>query len=283
MTRCVQIVCNPTSGSYAAARIEALTAAWVRAGYTTLVTESSPKHSFALNAAAKLLCVAGGDGTVRHVVAEIISNQHVPPLCVFPMGTINLIARELDYPHQPDAFVSRVLQGIVLGLVPARLNDTLFMVCASIGPDSLAVASVSDSLKRRIGRLAYGAALLRLVFTWPRPRLSVMTPDQSFDCEAIYIAKGRYFAGPWSFAPYARMEDPLQHVVALRTARRRDFLAFMVSLVLRRVDRLENVIHITCTELEINSNQNWPVQADGDLVDQLPVSLGISADRIKLQ
>ena len=156
------------------------------------------------------------------------------------------------------------------------IGDGYFFACAGVGPDSLAVARVSARLKRAIGRLAYGAAFLGVLLRWPRNRIELTCDDRAIACEAFYAAKGRYYAGPWSFAPSARLDEPLLHVVALKTARRRDYARF-VWTVLRGGDvaALPMVEIATCTNLRATSGGAPPLQADGDIVGTLPATMTI--------
>ena len=39
--------------------------------------------------------VAGGDGTLRAMIAELDRNGYVPYISVFPAGTVNLVAKSL--------------------------------------------------------------------------------------------------------------------------------------------------------------------------------------------
>src|SRR5690606_19476787 len=144
-------------------------------------------------------------------------------LSIYPAGTINLLAREAGYPTDPETFARLVLSGEPRRLhYPVMLGDGYFFACAGVGPDSFAVEQVSTRLKRRIGRLAYLAAFVRLLWRWPRHAIRLEAEGRTVECEAFYVAKGRYYAGGWSFAQQARVHDPVLHVVALPTARRRD-------------------------------------------------------------
>ncbi|MGZ8306973.1 MAG: diacylglycerol/lipid kinase family protein, partial [Allosphingosinicella sp.] len=155
--------------------------------------------------------------------------------------------------------------------------------CASVGPDSRAVAAVSLELKARIGRLAYAWAFVRLLFDWKRSPIRLAWDGGALDCEAFYVAKGRYFAGPWSFAPEAEIGEPLLHVVALARARRRDFARFAWALWRgRRVDSLPGARAFTCTALEARSDSPLPVQADGDPVATLPASIALHEEALSL-
>ena len=186
------------------------------------------------------------------------------------------LAREYGYRRDPIRFAGRVLRGAAPRLQRiARIGTTMMFTCASVGPDSDAVARLSPRLKRAIGRFAYGAAFLDTLLRWRRPRLALEADGRTIACEAVYIAKGRYYAGPWSFAPGAAADDPLLHVVALKRARRRDFLRFLWALLHHEdLTRDPNLTHFTCTRLRIVGSEE-ALQADGDIVAHLPAEIAI--------
>jgi diacylglycerol kinase (ATP) len=271
----VQIVYNPLAGSFNAPRLAALERAFTKAGHSPLMTECSSQTAFALGDSTNHLCVAGGDGTIRQVVSALAGHASQPPMSIYPMGTINLIAREWRVPRTPKAFVASF--ETARQLHPVKLNEGWFVACASVGPDSRAVAGVSEDLKRRIGRFAYAASLAQQFVKWQRPKLSVEIDGNAMDCEALYIANGRYFAGPWSFAPTARVDQPVLHVVALTKARRRDFAQFMIATMLGKAHRLKNARHLTCTSLSVSGDGPHLMQGDGDIVATLPIEMQITS------
>ncbi len=273
----IQLVHNPASGNHDPALIEALAAALEGQGFTIKTTHSSPVHPFALLEEAAHVCVAGGDGTVRHVVSALVKAGRAPEFSIYPAGTINLVAREWQAPTGPAAFARHVAQdGAARRLHPVALNDTHFVACLSIGPDARAVAAVSEPLKVKIGRLAYGVALLKVALNWTRPALVVEVDGERIACEAAYVAKGRYFAGPWEFAPDARLSSPDLHLVLLERARRRDFVAFLLRMLTGRVQEGGNIILRTCKALGISGPTGHPVQVDGDIGPGLPLTLAIT-------
>lgn len=273
-TRIVQIFCNPGSGSYSPRRIEALVQAFEALGADVRISDdvsTAPQ----IAGDATHICIVGGDGTVRHVASAVARGGHMQLLGIHPSGTVNLLAREAGQARTPQHFATQLLsEGAEYPHYPVAVGEEYFLACASAGPDSAAIARLSDRLKRWIGRYAYLAAFLGLLWRWPRPRIVIEADGVTHHCEAFYVAKGRYFAGQWSFAPRARVDDPLLHIVALQTARRRDFLWFAWSL-LRGWDpaALPRVTAFTCKTLTAASDDAVPVQADGDIIATLPVKL----------
>jgi len=274
----VQLLVNPHAGSWSHGRVERLHRAFEKAGATVLLSQCGPDEP-PIADDVDHVCAIGGDGTLKHLVRLAGEAPRTRGVSLYPAGTINLLARECRYPRDPDAFARRVLADAPLRQHHVALaGDVPFFVCASVGPDSFAVAGVSLRLKRLIGRTAYGVAFLAVLARWPRPRLRLRDGERDIACEAVYIAKGRFFAGPWSFAPQASVDDPTLHVVALHRATRLHYLRFLALLLLGR--SLVGRRGITCLRtraLTIEGADGAPLQADGDIVAHLPVTLGIAS------
>lgn len=272
----VQLFSNPASGSHSRKRIAALTRSLEAEGAIVLHCESAGLPE--IDAMATHVCVAGGDGTVRHVAGAMARQGRTVPISIYPSGTINLLAREAEYPVDPRAFARLVLGGSERRPhYPVALGEGFFFSCAGVGPDSLAIERVSPRLKRRIGRLAYLVAFFQLLWRWPRHTIRLESGGRVIDCEAFYIAKGRYYAGPWSLAHAARVHDPLLHLVALPMARRRDYMRFVFGLVCGcDASRQTGVETFTCRSLSATSTAALPIQADGDIVGTLPATMAVS-------
>lgn len=273
----VQLFYNPASGSFDPVRIARLERAFAASGARVL-TSPSVSEPPVIAQDATHACIAGGDGTVRHVAMAMARCGRALPAAIWPAGTVNLLARE-----GPDCASPERLAADLLGASerrehwPVQLGETMFLACASVGPDARAVAGVSGALKRRIGRLAYVVSFVSLLRRWPRDVLTLEADGRTLACEAVFVAKGRHYAGPWSFAPRASVSDGLLHVIALHTARRRDFARFILDLALGRDPaRRAGVTAFVTRRLSIDSATALPVQADGDVVARLPVRLAVA-------
>lgn len=238
-----------------------------------ILSESGPGSTITISEDASHVCTVGGDGTARHVAMALARCGRGVPMSVYPGGTVNLLHRELLAPLDPGEYALRVLEGAsARHHYAVDVNDTMFLTCASVGPDSRAVAALSDRLKRRIGRLAYVAAFLKVLIRWERQPILLEADGRQLACEAFYVAKGRYFAGPWSFAPEAGLCQPLLHVIALERARRRDFARFAWALLRgRKLAGVPGIADFTCTGFTASSTAALPIQADGDVIGTLPV------------
>lgn len=275
----VQLFVNPGAGSASRARLVRLRRALEDAGAEVLVSPTGTAAPV-VDEAASHVCAVGGDGTLRHVAGAVARAGRPVRIGVYPAGTVNLIARECGYGRDPAAFAARLLGDAGPRLHHSGLvGDVPLFGCASVGPDSRAVAALSLRLKRLIGRAAYGVAFLAVLARWPRPQIRVTHDGGTIACEAAYVAKGRFFAGPWSFAPEAAVDVPLLHVVALRQARRRDFVRFIWTLWRGQNPAADpNVVAFTCTTLAMEGDPGTPLQADGDIVAHLPARITLAPD-----
>lgn len=123
----------------------------------------------ALADGARLVVVAGGDGTVR-AVAEVLAGSGVP-LGIVPQGTGNLLARNLEVPVADiDAAIERALEPgerrIDLGWIDIDGDDEderAFAVMVGFGLDAQMLVETDEDLKDKAGWLAYVEALGRAV------------------------------------------------------------------------------------------------------------------------
>lgn len=275
MGEVVQVFSNPAAGRHRRRALARIASALEARGARVMLSDSAGGPPNIADEATHV-CIVGGDGTARHVANAVLRSGRTVTMSIYPAGTINLLAREVGYSRNPERFAAQALGGAPRLHYPVRLGDEHFFACASVGPDSLAVARVSTRLKRVIGRFAYAVAALKLLFDWPRERIVLQVGERTVTCEAFYVAKGRHYAGRWSFARQARVHEPVLHVVALRQARRRDYLQFLACLAVGQdPGSLANVEAFTCTALSATAAGALPIQADGDIVGALPATMSL--------
>src|SRR5262245_64443775 len=105
----VHIIANPTAGRGRTPRLVAALDAALRARgatvttYLTAGTGDATTHARTLDPASiDRLAVVGGDGTLH----EVVNGKPVPlpwPVAVVPVGTANLVARDVGMPLAPKA------------------------------------------------------------------------------------------------------------------------------------------------------------------------------------
>ena len=126
----------------------------------------------ALDDGVDLVFAAGGDGTVRAVAEQLATSQSQVDLGIIPLGTGNLLARNLGLPlNDPAAAFARAFEGgarpIDLGWVESSLPEGThrhaFTVMAGFGMDAHMITETDETLKDKAGWLAYVESLGRAV------------------------------------------------------------------------------------------------------------------------
>lgn len=135
----------------------------------------------ALAAGCDIVFAAGGDGTVRLVGAALAGTD--VPLGLMPQGTGNLLARNLGVSVDGSATqnFARSLAGhdtrIDVGRVHATFDDgtatnDTFLIMAGFGLDGDIMESTSETLKKRIGWMAYPLAGMKYFRARPERMLA---------------------------------------------------------------------------------------------------------------
>lgn len=101
----------------------------------------------------KHLVVCGGDGTIMEVL-EIVMNKKVA-LGIVPLGTGNLLARNLSLPLDTEEAMKIAFFGNHRHIDVGRANNTYFSIIAGIGFDAEVMQSAKRELKDKFGLFAY--------------------------------------------------------------------------------------------------------------------------------
>ena len=220
------------------------------------------------------IVAAGGDGTAHAVVNGLAGRSM--PMGVLPFGTVNVLAREIGLPRRPEELASLIASGTARPVWPGRVGGRTFLMMASAGFDSEIVAEVYPGLKARAGRLAFAWAVLVGLWHYRARELVVRVDGIEHRAAGLIAAKGRFYAGPFVVAPDARLAEPAFELVLFRRAGRLAILRYAVALFLGLVPRLSDVMILRARTLTVTGDRAVPVQADGEIVGRLPVTIEIA-------
>ncbi len=113
----------------------------------------------AVGEGARLVLAAGGDGTVRAAAEGLWGTDAV--LGILPLGTANVLARNLGIPRRLEEAIRVALSGRDRALDVGRTAQGLFLVAAGIGLDARMMSAFEARARHRIGLVAYVASALR--------------------------------------------------------------------------------------------------------------------------
>jgi YegS/Rv2252/BmrU family lipid kinase len=290
----VLMVFNPTAGRRSLRRLHRAVAALRRAGATVRLQATAARgdaERLAREAAAgqqgpvDLLAIAGGDGTINEAVnglAAAAGGKAPLPLALLPLGTANVLAREIGQRLSPAAAAEAMLRGRPHPVHLGQANGRRFAIMAGAGFDAHVVANVSARLKRRLGRLAYVWEALRQLFLFPYPAYRVTIDGEVFHVASVVIAKGRLYAGPYVAAPDARLDRPDFQVCLFQRGGRWNAIRYALALTLGVLPRLKGYRIVTGRHLRIDGPPGDPLQGDGDIIAHLPAEISIAPGALAL-
>ncbi len=275
----VHVVFNPTSGSFSPARVEQVLAQLRGAGLdpqpllpTSLDEAQQRLAQLCKQITQPTIIAVGGDGTVNTVINSM--PQGAATLGIIPLGTANVMARELGISSLQDA-VARIaratLRPFSVGEASSSAGTRRFVLMAGVGADAAAVADVRPGEKRLLGKGAYVLAGLRRCIDWDASLVSVTCGAWQYRCNSLIVANAAHYAGPYRLVPQASLFTEQLVVAPLPFDSPVGLLGFTGGVFLRG-SYAAPAAH--CSDLEpIIITGNKPVQLDGDPFGRLPLEV----------
>jgi diacylglycerol kinase (ATP) len=245
-----------------------------------------PQHAteLAALAGARLVIAAGGDGTINEVVNGLEKDA---TLGVLPLGTVNVLARELGLPLKVEAACERILTGkesrIDVGVATDHKGRERRFVCmAGMGFDAHVVNEVTPRLKQYLKVLAYPLAALKVYLEGDLPPLHLVDGDDTYVTQFAIVANGHYYGGDFWVAEAATLTTGRLEVVLVDRVSwllRPDFLTRILAK--KPLDR--SARSFATKELRAKSpGAHVPVQLDGEVWGRLPMIFRIEPAVLKV-
>jgi diacylglycerol kinase (ATP) len=275
------IIGNPNSGRAGSMGYLERCAKTLRSGGISVevLNTEHPDHATELAALAgdRLVVAAGGDGTVNEVINGLGKGA---TLGILPLGTANVLARELGLPLDAEGACERILRGeearIDLGVATNREGvERRFACMAGIGFDAHVVRAVTPRLKRYLRSLAFAVTAFKVLFEKEFPPVQVIHGDTTHVTRFAIIANGHYYGGDFRVThPGLLTNGELETILVERVSLllRPDILG---SLLARRpLDR--SMRSFTAKDLRACASGAYvPVQLDGEVWGSLPMSFRV--------
>ena len=252
---------------------------------TTAPGDARVLSTEAIRAGFDTIFAAGGDGTLNEVLhgfADVPDDFARARLGVLPLGTVNVFARELGLPTQPDA-AWRLLQDagetridlpcVEHGGANARQRH-YFAQLAGAGLDARAIELVSWSHKKKIGPLAYVIAGLKALAEKPA-RITVASASQRALAPLVLIGNGRLYGGSFRIFPDADACDGLLDACIFPRANWLTLMRCALPLVLGKRLPEGAVERFRSESLTLTSESPTPFEIDGEWAGHLPATFSV--------
>jgi YegS/Rv2252/BmrU family lipid kinase len=227
------------------------------------------------------IVAAGGDGTVNQVANGLAGNNAA--LGLLPMGTVNVFAMELGLPSHSLELCWNIIQGDNVRLVDLpSANGRFFVQLAGVGLDAQVVKETSLSFKRSFGPLSYLISAAQIAARQP-PKLYIESESGSVgEGSLVLIGNGRLYGGPFPFFKRAVIDDGLFDVVVFKRLGYLEIIKYLQDVIFSSDIRAPEIEYFQTSRLRITSEQDVPLELDGELAGNCPVDFQIQQKALRV-
>lgn len=250
-----------------------------------------------------MVIVGGGDGTVSAVAKGLL---HAPiPLGIVPIGTYNNIARSLDIPMDIRQACQVVARGQITSIDVGQANDEYyFLEAAGVGLDATLFPLGEEIKGGRWGRMlqafqlamGYQPQPLKIQLdrsiaearTYPLPSRRFLqrkiATRKEFQLKAllVVIANAPYYGAGFMVAPNAIVDDGLLTVTIYRKFSKWELLRHFWSISRGQYHYNPKIETYQVATVRLTSKANLPVHVDGNPIGEVPVTLKVVKQALKV-
>ncbi|OGW76327.1 MAG: hypothetical protein A3J81_01405 [Nitrospirae bacterium RIFOXYB2_FULL_43_5] len=235
-----------------------------------------------------LIIAAGGDGTYNEVINGIACTNI--PMAILPLGTTNVLAKELGISKSIETAVSIALERnsrhVSLGRITIEAssempqNSRYFCLMAGIGYDAETVYGIKDEIKRYSGKGAYILSGLKTLLRWAADKLTFTMNGVSCEGYSAIICKTSKYAGNFRIAPDADIKNADFYTFIMHGKKRLDIFRYVSGIVMEK--------HLKCTDITYRKIENMAVkgkahiQIDGDYFGMTPAKIEVVPEALRL-
>lgn len=233
----------------------------------------------AAEAGYRMVVAAGGDGTVNEVVNGLAGADVA--LGILPVGTMNVFATELGIPGNLQKAWKLIEKGTTRRIDLARANNQYFVQLAGVGLDAQVVQATSAKFKKNFGPLSYVISTAQIAAQRP-PRLIVEADGRTIEGSFVLLGNGRYYGGPFAFFKEARIDDGKLDVLIFKNLGYLDIARYLTGILMGTHTGLEDVEYFQTRKATVCSEEEVPIEVDGEIAGKLPATFRISSRKLKV-
>ena len=232
----------------------------------------------------------GGDGTAHLILNALMAHRWPAPpgLAILPAGSGSDFIRTFALPRTlegaaahlatPDWYLCDVLQ------IDGTFGRRYALNVVELGVGAAAV-DTAMAMPRWVGEKRYSIAFWLTLPRFRPGRVSVAVDERkeiSGPAIALIVANGQFFGGGMNIAPRASVADGEFDLQVFAGPRRKAFT--VMPRVIRGMHLThKNVRRLTGASARIEVPDDWPVEADGEVLGTGPVSVSVQPAAIEFK
>ena len=279
------VILNPTAGSPEHVRswqerVESL-AGDCPVRVTSHPGEAEELAQRAIDEGFTRIVAAGGDGTVNQVANGLADRKAA--LGVLPMGSVNVFAMELGLPLHNLRRCWDIIEDTNIRQIDLPIaNGRYFVQLAGVGLDAQVVKETSLAFKRSFGPLSYLISAAQIAARQP-PKLFIESEETSVEEGSfVLVGNGRLYGGPFPFFKHAIIDDGLFDVVVFKRLGYLEIVKYLQDVVFSSDIKVPEIEYFQTRQLRITSEQDVPLELDGELAGNCPVDFRIRGKALRV-
>ena len=260
-------------------------------GYTveSLITEKKgDAEELARKAIEKspaFIIAAGGDGTFNEVINGIAGSEI--PMAILPLGTTNVLAKELGIPETVESSMDVAIKGIPrvvsLGKITLERGSPkarYFCTMLGIGFDAMAVFGLNKTFKKISGKGAHIYSGMKALSHFHPAELTFTIGEKRYAGFSAVIGKGAKYGGHFKITPDARLTDPNLYICIFKGRKRLDIFRYVMGVLTKSHLRFKDIEYLMAQKIQVDGCAH--VQVDGDYLGMSPAFIETAPETVRL-
>lgn len=230
------------------------------------------------------VAIAGGDGSINLCINALIKADYDVPLAIFPAGTANDMATNLNIPKAVEAALDVALEDYVIPLDVGVINGRYFINVASFGFLVDVSQKTDQKLKNGIGMLGYYIKTLEEIPKVKPFKIRMKHDGLDYE-ESIYfmvILNSTTAGGFKNISPGASVSDGKFDVLGFRECPILEFPVVAAKFVKRDHINSPYILFRQVEEIEIDSELKVGTDIDGEKGPEFPLHIKVLPSRFKV-
>lgn len=295
MKKKIKIINNPSSGkTITKKKLDEVIKIIVNRGHTVSMYNTQKKYD-AKNETIKtcnedwdIIIASGGDGTVNEVANGIALSENKVPVAIFATGTVNDFSNYIGMPKDPLNFCDVVEKNNVIDVDLGKVNDKYFVNVVGGGILTTIAHTVPVESKGIFGKAAYYVEGIKGVPKHINSDIKIAIESEEFNGEeevSLFLVTNSSSVGGFKkLAPYADIQDGYLDCVIIGKTEVQDLLPLFINILNGSHTESNGVKYFKTKNIKVNliSKKNIHIDADGELIGELPISIKIVPGAFKI-
>lgn len=229
------------------------------------------------------MLVAGGDGTINHVVNAMIQNDINLPLGIFPCGTANDFAEHLKIKKNILDACKTIISGKTTEICLGKINDRYFVNVAAGGLLTDISQQIDINMKNTLGKMAYYIKGIEKLPEFRPINITVMNEGKVMKEKVfLFVILNGSMAGGLTLAPNSSADDASLNFIGIKICNIIDLFNLFIKILRREHLESNNVIYVKGSEFVVECDENIETDIDGEIGPEFPLNIRLSSKKLKV-